>query len=76
MVEAAKERKPRRERQPDATPQVIQLGVMCPACRAGQLEHVYKFTDKKWFKCHACGEVSPSLAWRVIFVSSPPLNYY
>ena len=75
MTEAVKKRKPREHKQPVPSQQVIQLGLMCPSCRASQLEHVYQFTDKPWFKCHACGEVTPSAAWRVIFLGAPPLQY-
>lgn len=75
MSEVVKKRKSRTSKLPAKTRQVIQLSLRCPACREFQLEHVYQLTDKPWLKCRHCGEASPSLAWRVVFVSSPPLSY-
>lgn len=75
MTGPVKERKPRTAKLPARIRQVIQLSLRCPACRAFQLEHVYHLNDKPWFKCQHCGETSPSDSWRLVFLSSPPLQY-
>ena len=49
---------------------VIDMFLKCPQCQHSQHTYVYQLDDKKWIKCQACDELSPSGAWAVITVGN------